>query len=69
MEKNIWIQKKELFEKIKKEKNDIDPEKFVCVNTDGTILTLKNLKIQQIWLPILTETRNYLKMQKINSRT
>ena len=28
---------KELFEKIKKEKNDIDPEKFVCVKTDGTI--------------------------------
>ena len=28
---------KELFEKIKKEKNDIDPEKIVCVKTDGTI--------------------------------
>ena len=28
---------KELFEKIKKEKNDIDSEKFVCIKTDGTI--------------------------------
>ena len=28
---------RELFEKIKNEKNDIDPEKFVCVKTDGTI--------------------------------
>ena len=28
---------KELFETIKKEKNDIDPEKIFCVKTDGTI--------------------------------
>ena len=36
---------KELFEKIKKEKNDIDPKKFVCVKTDGTIFNFifKNL--------------------------
>ena len=36
---------KELFEKIKKEKNDIDPEKFVCVKTDGTIFNFNKFKI------------------------
>ena len=33
----------------------------------GLFLTLINLKIQQIWLEIFTETRIYLKMQKINN--
>ena len=28
---------KKLYVKIKEEKNDIDPEKFVCAKTDGTI--------------------------------
>ena len=36
---------KELFEKIKKEKNDFDPEKFVCVKTDGTIFNFNKFKI------------------------
>ena len=36
--------KKKLFEKIKKEKNDIDPEKFVCVKTDGTIFNFNKFK-------------------------
>ena len=36
---------KELFGKIKKEKNDIDPEKFVSVKTDGTILNFNKFKI------------------------
>ena len=57
---------KELFEKIKKEKNYIDSEKFVCVKTDGTIFNVINLKIHLIWLQIFTETRVYLKLQKIN---
>ena len=35
---------KELFEKIKKEKNDIDPEKIVCVKTDGTIFNFNKFK-------------------------
>ena len=35
---------KELFEKIEKEKNDIDSEKFVCVKTDGTIFNLNKFK-------------------------
>ena len=35
---------KELYEKIKKEKNDIDPEKFVCVKTDGTIFNFNKFK-------------------------
>ena len=34
---------KELLEKITKERNYIDPEKFVCVKTDGLFLTLINL--------------------------
>ena len=36
---------KELYLKNKKGKTDIDPEKFVCIKTNGTILTLINLKI------------------------
>ena len=36
---------KKLYEKIKKEKNDIDPEKFVCVKTDGTIFNFNKFKI------------------------
>ena len=36
---------KELYERIKKEKNDIDPEKFVCVKTDGTIFNFNNFKV------------------------
>ena len=35
---------KELFEKIKKEKNDIDPEKFVCVTTFGTLCHFNKFK-------------------------
>ena len=36
---------KELYLKIKKDKNDIDPEKFVCIKTDGTIFTFNKFKI------------------------
>ena len=35
---------KELFEKIKKEQDDIDPEKFVCVKTHGTIFEFTKFK-------------------------
>ena len=35
---------KKLYEEIKKEKNDIDPEKFVCVKTDGTIFNFSKFK-------------------------
>ena len=35
---------KKLYEEIKKEKNDIDPEKFVCVKTDGTIFNFNKSK-------------------------
>ena len=35
---------KELSEKIKKEKNDIDPEKSVCVTTDGTLCHFNKFK-------------------------
>ena len=35
---------KGLYERITKEKNDIDPEKFVCVKTDGTIFNFNKFK-------------------------
>ena len=35
---------KELFEKIKKEKSDIDPEKSVCVKTDDTVFNFNKFK-------------------------
>ena len=35
---------KELFEKIKKEKHDIDPEKYVSVKTDGTIFNFNEFR-------------------------
>ena len=36
---------KELSEKIKKEKTDINLEEFVCVKTDGTIFKFNKFKI------------------------
>ena len=57
---------KELFEKIKKEINNIDSENFVCVKTDGTIFNFNKFKIHWIWLQIFIETRIYLKMRKMN---
>ena len=36
--------KGKLFEKIKKQRNDIDPEKCVCVKTDGTIFNFNKFK-------------------------
>ena len=33
-----------MYEKIIKEKNDIHPEKFVCVKTDGTIFNFDRFK-------------------------
>ena len=35
---------KKLFEEIEKQRNDIDPEKFVCVKTDGTIFNFNKFK-------------------------
>ena len=35
---------KELLEKITKERNNIDPEKLVCVKTDGTIFNFSKFK-------------------------
>ena len=47
--------------KIKKEKNDIDPEKSVCVKTDGTIFKFNKFKNS------LDLTSNiYSKMQQMN---
>ena len=52
---------KELYLKIKKEKNDIDPEKSVCVKTDGTIFKFNKFKNS------LDLTSNiYSKMQQMN---
>ena len=59
----LSTKEKELFEKLKKRKNDIDPEKFVCVKTDGTIFNFNKFKNS---LDLASERRVYLKMQKIN---
>ena len=59
----LSTKEKDLFEKLKKRKNDIDPEKFVCVKTDGTIFNFNKFKNS---LDLASEKRVYLKMQKIN---
>ena len=41
----LSIKAKELYEKIKKEKLDNNPEKFVCVKTDGAIFNFNNFKM------------------------
>ena len=40
----LSLKAKELLEKITKERNDIDPEKCVCVKTDGTIFNFNKFK-------------------------
>ena len=40
----LSLKAKELFERIKKEKNDTDSKKFVCVKTDGTIFNFNKFK-------------------------
>ena len=35
---------KQLMNEIKKEKNDIDPEKLVCTKSDGNVLNLNTFK-------------------------
>ena len=52
---------KELFGKIKKEKNDIDPEKFVSVKTDGTILNFNKFKISLDLASGIYRTKKLLK--------
>ena len=42
--RHLSAKTKELYEEIKKEKNDTDPEKFVCVKTDGTIFNFNKFK-------------------------
>ena len=60
---------KELFEKIKKEKNDIDPEKFVCVKTDGSIFNFNKFKNSIDLASNIYRDKNLLKMQKMNNTT
>ena len=52
---------KELYLKIKKEKNDIDPEKSVCVKTDGTIFKFNKFKNS-----LDLASNIYSKMQQMN---
>ena len=40
----LSLKAKELLEKITKERNDIDPEKCICVKTDGTIFNFNKFK-------------------------
>ena len=52
---------KELYEKIKKEKNDINAEKFVCVKTDGTIFNFNKFKISIDLASNIYRDKNLLK--------
>ena len=52
---------KELFQKIKKEKTDFDPQKFVCVKTDGTIFNFNKCKISLDLASNIYRTKSLLK--------
>ena len=52
---------KELFQKIKKEKTDFDPQKFVCVKTDGTIFNFNKFKISLDLASNIYRTKSLLK--------
>ena len=58
-----------MYVEVKEEKNDIDPEKFVCLETDETIFNFNKFKNSLDLAQIFTETRTYLKMQKIDNLT
>ena len=57
----LSIKAKELYEKIKKEKNNIDPEKFVCVKTVGTIFNFNKFKISLDLASNIYRNKNLLK--------
>ena len=58
---------KKLFVKIKNEKDTIDPEKLVCVKTDGkTIFNFNKFKISLDLASDIYKKKIYLKMQKMN---
>ena len=52
---------KELFEKIKKERNDIDREKIFCVKTDGTIFIFNKFKTSLDLASNIYRKKNLLK--------
>ena len=55
--------------KIEEEKN-IDPEKFVCIKTDGTIFNFNKFKNSLDLASNIYRDKNLLlKMQKINNLT
>ena len=57
----LSIKAKELYEKIKKEKNNIDPENFVCVKTVGTIFNFNKFKISLDLASNIYRNKNLLK--------
>ena len=52
---------KEFYVKIIKEKNDIDPEEFACVKTDGTIFNFNKFKLLQDLASNIYRDKNLLK--------
>ena len=50
--------------KLKKKKNDIHPEKFVCVRTDGTIFNLKFINKFKISLDLASNIYRNKKLLK-----
>ena len=55
----------ELFEEIKKEKNDISPEKPICLKTDGIVFNFNTFKASLDFASNIYYSKNYLNIQKL----
>ena len=58
---------KELYQRFKKEINDIDPEKFVCVKSDGTIFNFNKFKNSLDLASNIYRNKELLKDAEINN--
>ena len=58
---------KELYQRFKKEINDIDPEKFVCVKSDGTIFNFNKFKNSLDLASNIYRNKELLKDSEINN--
>ena len=59
--RHLSAKTKELYEEIKKEKNDLDPEKFVCVKTDGATFNFNKFKNSMDLTSNINRDKNLLK--------
>ena len=60
---------KALFEEIKKDKNDIDPKKLVCLKTDASIFNFTTFKYSLGLASNIYNDKNLIKNAKVNQRT